>query len=284
MRSNSLANSHKRQIGIGQEFAPGEQLNDKMDFDDVQPDQQVSNAGQHASEEDFERASDPALSEDLALALLKRADLAAEALEALFRNASVSKLRKVKMALASHLHTPRRIALQLIRDFYSFDLMQFALTPVVPADLKRVADELLVARLSSISLGERISLTRRGSAAVAAALLLDKEAAVWRPALENPRLTEAAVVKVLLRPTASAALVEAVSHHSKWSVRPEIRSALLRNDKTPLARILEFARSMPPAQLRDLLHNSHLPETVKRYLKKELESRGSITRASRNAG
>ncbi len=219
------------------------------------------------------RAADPALTEDLALALLKQSDLPADALESLTRNENVTKSRKVRIALASHPRTPRRISFQLIREFYTFDLMQFALTPAVAADLKRVADELLVARLSSTSLGERISLARRASGAIAAALLLDKETSVWRPALENPRLAEAAVVRALLRPNSNAALVEAVCHQAKWSVRPEVRMALLRNAKTPLGRALEFARSFSPAQLRDILHHSSMAESAKAYLRANVGSK-----------
>ncbi len=48
---------------------------------------------------------------------------------------------------------------------------------------------------------------------------------------------------------------------------------LLRNEKTPLARALEFAGTLPPAQLRDILHSSRLPEKVKACLIKELETR-----------
>ena len=66
------------------------------------------------------------------------------------------KSRKVRLTLAAHPRAPRRIALRLIRELYNFDLMQFSLMPAVAADLKRLADELLVSRLASIALGERI--------------------------------------------------------------------------------------------------------------------------------
>ena len=205
---------------------------------------------------------------DLALALVKDRSLPSDTIEQISRNAAVMKSRKVRIALAAHPRAPRRLALRLIRELYTFDLMQFALLPVVAADLKRVADELLVARIASITLGERISLARRSTAMVAAALLLDKESRVWQTALENPRLSESAIVKALLRPSATPAFVKAVCHHAKWSVRPEIRMALLRNEYTPLARALEFARRLPPAQLRDILHASRLPEKIKAYCKK----------------
>ncbi len=212
-------------------------------------------------------AADSLLTADLALAALKDRDLPAEVVEQVSRNTAVMKSRKVRIALAAHPRMPRRIALRLIRELYTFDLMQLSLLPAVGADLKRVADELLVARLASITLGERIALARRSSAMVAAALLLDKEPRVWQTALENPRVTEPAIVRALLRPGSTPAFVKAVCHHAKWSLRPEIRMALLRNEYTPLARALEFARRLPPAQLRDILHASRLPEKIRSYLR-----------------
>jgi len=223
--------------------------------------------------DDLARASDPALTPDLALALLQRRDLPCDAVEQITQNAGVMKSRKVRIAVAAHPRAPRRIALRLIREFYTFDLMQFALQPAVAADLKRAADDLLVNRVTSTTLGERIALARRASANVAAALLLDKEAPVWQTALENSRLTETAIARALLHAGATRAFVETVCHHPKWSLRPEIRIALLRNEKTPLLRATEFARRLPPAQLRDILHASRLPEKIKNALRKELESR-----------
>ncbi len=218
-------------------------------------------------------AADPQVTADLALAILKDRNLSSEAIEQISRNTAVMKSRKLRIALAAHPRTPRRISLRLIRELYTFDLMLFALLPAVAADLKRVADELLVARLASITLGERISLARRSSAMVAGALLLDKEARVWQTALENPRLSESGLVKALLRPVATPAFVTAVCHHAKWSVRPEVRCALLRNESVPLSRALEFARRIPPAQLRDILHASRLPEKSKNYLKEQLKAK-----------
>lgn len=217
-------------------------------------------------------ASDP-LTEDLALALLKRTDLLPHDIEQLAKNPGLIKSRKVRLALAAHPRAPRRLALRLIRELYTFDLMHFSQMPAAAADLKRAADELLVARLASISLGERISLARRCSVLVATALLHDKESRVWQTALENPRLTEVALARALHRPGATPGFVEAICRHTKWSVRPEIRLALLRNAHTPLARALEFARRLPPAQLRDVLHASHLPEKIKEYLRKDLKAR-----------
>jgi hypothetical protein len=214
-------------------------------------------------------AADPALTEDLALALLKRADLPPEVLEQLSKNGNVLKLRKVRVALVCHPHTPRHVSVPLARQFYTFDLLKVALSPGVPADVKVAADEVLIARLKTITLGERLSLARRASGRVAGALLLDSEARVMRTALENPRLTETFVIQAVLRPQAGPAFIQAVANHSKWSYRREIRVALLRTEYLSLARALEFSHTLSPPLLREVLHTSRLPTRIKDQLLRE---------------
>ena len=228
-------------------------------------------------------AGDSALTEDLALSLLKRADLPAPALEAIARNSSVAKQRKVRLALAGHPKTPRHVSLPILRLLYTFDLMRLALTPIVPADVKRAADEALISRIESISLGEKLSLARRASDRIAAALLRDKEPSLIRAALENSRLTEASLVKTLTRSGTPPPVIEAVSHHPKWLLMREVRIALLRTEQLPLARALEFAQSLSPGSLREILRNSRLPASTKSYLLKNLANKSAASPAKRPA-
>src|SRR5262249_310353 len=140
----------------------------------------------------------------------------------------------------------------------------------VPADVKIAADQALINRLEKISIGEKLSLGLRASGRVAGALLLDPEVRVMHAALENSRLTESGVIRALMRHGPSAALVEAVWHHSKWSVRREVRIALLRNEHTPLARAVEFARTLPHALVHEVLQGSRLPANIRSYVLREL--------------
>ncbi|HUK25726.1 MAG TPA: hypothetical protein VLV49_14180 [Terriglobales bacterium] len=225
---------------------------------------------------------DVPLTEDLALALLQHHDLPPETLERLSSSAAM-KSRKVKLALVEHPRTPRHISLPMVRHLFTFELMQVALAPVTPADVKIAAEESLIHRLETVSEGERLSLARRASGRVAAELLLDPEARVIHTALDNPRLTEAAVFKALMKAEAPAGLVLAVCNHAKWSLRREVRIALLRNENTPLARALELARSLPAALVREVLRASRLPENIKAHLLEEMDrarDRGASARAS----
>jgi hypothetical protein len=232
-------------------------------------------------------AADPALTEDFALVLLKRTDLPPEVIEQLARKTNALKSRKVMIALASHAHTPRHVSVPLARQFYTFDLMKVALSPTVPADVKIAVDDVLISRLKTVTIGERLTLACRASGRVAAALLLDldmigtkitdaktvaSETRVMHAALENPRLTEALVINSVLRPAASAALVHAIAQDAKWSCRREIRAALLRTEHLSLARALEFSREVPGPMLHEILTASHLPVQIKDQLLRESQT------------
>jgi len=225
--------------------------------------------------EDLLRAAgDPALTAELALAMLQRADLAGLVIEELARNRSLLKQRKVKIALASHPQAPRHVSVPLVRQFYTFDLMKVALSPVVPADVKRTVDEVLRGRLKTVTPGERMTLARRGSGRIAGALLADVEEGIMRAALENARLTEALVVQGVLRAEAGSALIHAVGGHAKWSYRRDVQVALLRTEYLSLARALAFARGMTAPRLREILQTSRLPQRIKEQLLRQSQRAG----------
>ena len=218
-------------------------------------------------------AADPRLNEDLALALLERRDLPAKALEQLNRHKSLARQRKVRMAIVMHPHTPRHVSVPTIRHLYPFELMQVALLPSVPADVKRAAEEVLIAKLATITSGERSVLAKQGSGRIAAALLLDKEERIMRAALENPQMTEMWIVKALKAEAGTELLAPAVSRHQKWVHRTDVKSALLANKHTPLDRIAQFAADLPLNAIKDVLRNARLAPNVKTYLANALGKR-----------
>lgn len=220
-------------------------------------------------------ASSPRLTEDLALALLKRRDLPPPVLEDLSRNSATMRHRKVILAIVSHPRAPRHITLPITRHLYTFELMQLALAPAVAADLKLAIEQTLVARLETLSSGERMSLARRGSTRIAAALLTDSETRVIEAALNNPYLTEVWVVKAVMGDDSTHALVHAVGNHPLWSLRRDVQVALLRHKETPLARAIAIANALPTHVVRDILHHSRLQPNIKSYLADQLQRRAA---------
>lgn len=211
-------------------------------------------------------AHDPALTEDLALTLLRRRDIGREVIESLAKNSSVNRLRAVQNGIARHPHTPRHVSIPLIRRLYTVDLMEIALTPGVIPDVKRMAEDVIMMRLEALSLGERTSLGRRASNRVAGALLSDADPLVIAAALANPRMNEGAILKALGAEKCKAILVEAVIASERWSVARDIRMVLLRVPFTPFAKVIEYARSLPPSSVRDAMRYSRQPENVRTYV------------------
>ncbi len=166
------------------------------------------------------------LTEDAALAMLERRDISAEEIEQLAKQPGMLASRKVMMGIARHIRTPRHVAIPLVRQLFVFELMQVALTPVVAADIKLLAEQCLVGKLGSVTLGERLTLAKRGSTRVAAALLTDADGRVRDAALNNPYMTEMWIVRALMKPGVPAAFKEAVKRHAKWACRTEIQRAI----------------------------------------------------------
>ena len=200
--------------------------------------------------------SSSAFNEDQAVAFLQRRDLTAEMLTSLARNPEAVKSRKVVLALIAHPRTPRHISVPLLRRVLVFDLMQVTLTPTIPADIKRAAEDQLLVRLETLSAGEKTTLAKRASGRVAAALLQDEDSRVVAPALDNPQLTESLLIQALMKPRVPATLFELASEHRNWCLRPEVQLALLRSEKTPPTRAQEFASRFSQEVLESVLPES----------------------------
>ena len=175
------------------------------------------------------------------------------------RNAGALKSRKVVLAIVMHPRTPRHISIPLLRRIFTFDLMQVTMTPSVAADIKRAAEEQLLLRADTLSAGEKISLAKRASGRVAAALLQDPDSRVLVPALDNPQLTEALVVQALMKRTAPELLFVQAGNHPKWSHRREVQTALLRCEKTPLELAQELSRHFSEESLRSIVPPERIP-------------------------
>jgi hypothetical protein len=153
--------------------------------------------------------------------------------------------------------------------------MQVALLASVQPDVKRAAEEVLISKLASISSGERITLARRSSGRVAAALLVDKEERIMQAALSNPQMTEVSIVKALKVEHGTELLAPAVSRHQKWSYRIDVKSALLGNKNTPSGRLIHLAAELPINVIKDVLRSGRLNLQAKNSLLAVLEKRGA---------
>lgn len=227
----------------------------------------------HSPDVLFALLDNPALDETQLCLLLDRKDLPAEILEEVARRKPLLKNYRVKRALAFHPRTPRLASLRLVRELYLMDLVQLTLLTGTSAELKRIAEEQLVARLPQLPLGQKITLARRGTARVAGALLAEGHANVLAIALDNPGLTEAQVLKALSRERLPVGVVPAIAQHRKWSHTYNVRLALVRHPSSTLSTILAYLPELTVSDLRELAAPGIVSETLRKYLLAEIQQR-----------
>jgi hypothetical protein len=223
----------------------------------------------------------PALDETQLCLLLDRKDLPKEILEEVARRRPLLKNYRVRRALAFHPRTPRLASLRLIRELYLMDLVQLTLLPGISVELKRNAEEQLVARLPQLPLGQKITLARRGTGRVAGALLAEGHAQVLSVVLDNGSLTEAQVLKALSRERLPVGVVKAIAQHRKWSHTYNVRLALVRHPNSTLSTILAYLPELTVSDLRELASPGIVSENLRKYLLAEIQQR--IRRGEKSA-
>lgn len=220
-----------------------------------------------------ELVHDPALNEAQVVLLLARKDLPGEVIEEIAARKHLLKTYAVKKALVLHPHTPRLVSLRLLRDLYLMDLVQLTLTSGALAELKRNAEEQLIARLPQLPLGQKITLARRGPGRVAGALLADGHEQVLNVVLDNANLSEAHVLKALSKVKLLPRIVEAVAKHPKWSRSYNVRLALVRQPSTTLSTVLAYLPELTVSDLKELTAPGIVSENFRRYLQAEIQRR-----------
>jgi len=207
---------------------------------------------------------------------LSRKDLSPNVLDELARRRDLLHGYPVIRALAFHPNVPRKLALLLFRELHLMDLMKLSQATTTPSDLQRSAEEQLIARLPHVALGQKIALARQASARVLGALILEGNAQVVEPAVGNPRLTEAQVLKVLARDKLPVAVVPALCRQRRWMSAPNVIKALMRYPHTPPEAAQHILPGISSTELRELSQIKTISQRLRRQIERELAQRSSL--------
>lgn len=215
----------------------------------------------------------PAFNEAHLLLLLERKDLSAEILEEIARRRALLKNYRIKRSIVFHPQVPRLVCLRLLRDLYLMDLVQFTLSVSAKAELKIKAEEQLLARLPQLPLGQKVTLARRGPGRLASALLAEGHPRILEVVLDNPYLNEGHLLKALSRDKLPEAVIIAAARHRRWSVFYNVRIAVVRHPRSPLAVVLAFLPHITLGDLRELVAPGILADSLRNYLQAEIARR-----------
>ncbi|MCI0417896.1 MAG: hypothetical protein L0312_01540, partial [Acidobacteria bacterium] len=200
--------------------------------------------------------ANPNFGEREVLLLLNRRDLPASVIHELASLRARVSSYAVKLSLVKHAKTPLRVALAQLKFLFLFDLVSVCLLPGVPSEVKRASEELILGQVPKLAIGQRITLAKRGSARLAASLLTGENAQIIKAVLDNPYVTEKILLLILNRPECPPKVVELIAAHPKWSLRYDIRLALLRQPSLPLARALSFVPDLKPQDVQEISQDS----------------------------
>jgi hypothetical protein len=205
--------------------------------------------------------------------LLERLDLSEKVLGTVAAKGKWTASEAVRLRLAQHPRTPKRVAIAVVRQLFLFDLVRLTLLASAPADIRRIAEEVILARLPHLPVGEKLTLARRGPSRVAGALLAEGHPQVLKLALGNAFLTESQVLKVLAKPGVPERTVAAIAQRPKWSSLYNVRAALVRNPHTPVPCILAFLPNLTLRDLKDTVGLQGLAPRTKKHIQQELVRR-----------
>src|SRR5262249_2225368 len=207
------------------------------------------------------------------LKLIRKPELPAEALDLLLKDRSARRYHAVRLALAAHPRTPRSEALSLVSTLFWRDLAHISADSRVHPEIRRAADRDLLRRLPEMALAERVDLAKTVGRGTLVMLRHDPDPSVLGAILENRFATEPDVVAAAAR--GDAPVLEIISAHPRWSLRPSIRSALLRNRRLPTPVALTLLTRASLEDLEGLRDSPGVPDLIKACAQRVLAQRDS---------
>jgi hypothetical protein len=206
---------------------------------------------------------------------LARGDLSAESFEEILRDRSARRLHAVRLALAGHPRTPRLEALALVATLFWRDLAHLSADAQVHPEIRRAADRDLLRRLPEMALAERVDLARTVGRGTLVVLRFDADPRVVASLLDNRFATEPDVIQAAARPSARPGVLEAIAAHPRWSLRPAVRSALLRNPALPLGLGLTLVSRASREDLEGLRSTPGVPAILRACAERVLADRAA---------
>jgi hypothetical protein len=155
------------------------------------------------------------------------------------------------------------------------DLLAISLRPSAPAEVRRFAEELLLARVPQLPLGQKLVVAKRGSSRVAGALLAEGHSRIAGAVLDNPRLAEAQVLRALGDAELPEPVVAAIATHAKWSRFPHVRMALTSHPHAPLEHVRRLLPGLSRRELDGLCLSFSLRDEVRNAARRELAGRAT---------
>lgn len=121
-----------------------------------------------------------------------------------------------------------------------------------------------VFRIRELDPGAKQRLAMKADRAERRILCHDPLPPVLLALLSNPRLEAEDVLTIVKSTHATAGILERVAADRRWMASPEIRTAVVRNPKTPTPLAVRLLDTLPLTELRDMAKMGSIREDVRR--------------------
>jgi hypothetical protein len=218
----------------------------------------------------------PAFDEHHLLALMKQRELPQALFTAVYANKHLLESSQAKFALIINPDIPAHIAATLLPLLNIFELLKICLMPGITPDQRILAERVIIQRLPTQPLGNKITLARRGTAGIVESLLREGVPSLVEACLDNPHLKEGSVHQFITASTSTAETISMVARSGRWKGRPNIRLAILRNPRTPTIWYTLFLPGLPQSTIKELLSVPRLTFAQKELVRQTLGSRRPV--------
>jgi hypothetical protein len=208
--------------------------------------------------------SNPAMTEDHLVALLRNPTITAEIIENIHDRFEWASSQKVQCAIINCPKTPFGLAMRLLPNLFWHDLLKTLLNYRISPRLRRVAENYLRDKIENMTLGEKISLARQAPRPVIPMLRAATEKQIVAALLQNPNIVEEDIFSILNNDSTPPEALEAIAISSRWSGRYSVQLALVQNTRTPLRIALRFLSRLRKQDLTALSKAPHTPELIRR--------------------
>ncbi|MDP2168287.1 MAG: hypothetical protein Q8J64_08165 [Thermodesulfovibrionales bacterium] len=213
------------------------------------------------------------LTEDMAAFIAESRSAPSEALGFLSTDIRFKNSYKLKLAVCKNPKSPQKMTLPLLKFLRVFDLADLTKNQHIPVNLRQKIEQSLSERIPAMPSGVKTALAKRASSNIVAMLMHRGDRNVIDSCLDSPGLTEGALYKIILKASEKPLLIKAIAEHPKWSLRYDIRLALIRNFYTPMTYVENFICGMKTSDLRYLYRDPQIPASTRPFLYRELLGR-----------
>ncbi len=214
------------------------------------------------------------LREEDVLIIANRKNMTPDVLDAIAKSRRWSEIYSIRLALAKNPKTPLSVSLSIVRYLRLFDIAEMTRSPHIPPVFRHKVEAIVIERIPTMPLGYKKSLAKMAVENVLLNLLQDADVEVVALCLNNPRLQENHLFKIINRRDTHSETIRLIAVHRVWSSRSLVRYSLVRNEHTPLTLSERFLQIMKMQELRELYVDPLLPSSVKPLVYRELFGRG----------